>query len=89
MKAAATREKPLSTAFPDEPASAPHAEAPPPPKLRKVRYTLDLDPVQHKQLKRFALEADTDASAVMRALLVLLDTDTQVSSAVLTALLKD
>lgn len=99
MKAAATREKPLSTlasdqAFidpqPDAPAT-PDESSPLPslPKARKVRFTLDLDPVQHKNLKRFALEADTDASEVLRALLALLHSDTATKNAVLTAISKD
>ena len=42
---------------------------------KRVRFTLDLNPQQHKFLKRFALEADTDASAVVRALLAHLEED--------------
>lgn len=60
-----------------------------PPRVRRVRFTLDLDPEQHKALKRFALEADADASEVMRTLLAQLQTDTVLRNAVLTALLKD
>jgi hypothetical protein len=40
---------------------------------KRVRFTLDLNPQQHKFLKLFALEADTDASAVVRALLAHLE----------------
>ena len=54
-----------------------------------MRYTLDLEPEQHKNLKRFAVEADADASEVMRALLALLYTDTRVRNAVLTAISKN
>jgi hypothetical protein len=42
---------------------------------KRVRFTLDLNPQQHKFLKRFALEAETDASAVVRALLAHLEED--------------
>ena len=93
MKAAASREKPVSTVDDQErqPAAlTTSADAPgKPPRVRKVRYTLDLEPEQHKNLKRFAVEADADASEVMRALLALLYTDTQVRNAVLTAISKD
>lgn len=89
MKAAATREKPVSTSEPvgETPPSLPVPA--PVPRTRRVRYTLDLEPETHKNLKRFALEADADASEVMRALLALLHTDTGVRNAVLTALSKD
>ncbi|WP_407543345.1 hypothetical protein Q0M94_25805 (plasmid) [Deinococcus radiomollis] len=92
MKAAASREKPVTTAEESEvvPEIASSISTPvQPPRVRKVRYTLDLEPEQHKNLKRFAVEADADASEVMRALLVLLYTDTQVRNAVLTAISKD
>lgn len=46
---------------------------PRPPK--PVRFTLDLNREQHHFLKRFALDADTDASAVVRALLTRLQDD--------------
>ena len=92
MKAAASREKPVTTA--EEPEVTPDISSSgstpvQPPRVRKIRYTLDLEPGQHKNLKRFAVEADADASEVMRALLVLLYTDTQVRNAVLTAISKD
>ena len=40
-----------------------------------MRYTLDLDRSQHRFLRQFALDAEVDASAVMRALLRLLAED--------------
>lgn len=93
MKAAASREKPVSTIDElERPSATPTigADTPAkPPRVRKVRYTLDLEPEQHKNLKRFAVEADADASEVMRALLVLLYTDTHVQNAVFTAISKD
>lgn len=86
MKATAGREKPVSTALPplDTEDEAPTPVRP--PRVRRVRFTLDLDPEQHKALKRFALEADADASEVMRTLLAQLQTDTALRNAVLTAL---
>lgn len=90
MKAAASREKPVSTGEELELTGTTDVGPPvKPPRVRKVRYTLDLEPEQHKNLKRFALEADADASEVMRALLVLLYTDTRVRNAVLTAISKN
>lgn len=90
MKSAATREKPVSTT-PQVGEETTDAQAPVqvPVKSRRVRFTLDLEPDAHKNLKRFALEADADASEVMRALLALLHSNTQVRNAVLTAISKD
>lgn len=42
---------------------------------RTVRFTLDLARDQHRFLKRFALDAETDASVVLRALLLILAED--------------
>lgn len=93
MKAAASRQKPTSTTTETEGESSPEASpaspAPVVPRVRRVRFTLDLDPEVHKNLKRFALEADADASEVMRALLAILHSDPQVRNAVLTAVSKD
>ncbi|CAM4003344.1 hypothetical protein [Deinococcus frigens] len=91
MKAAATREKPVSTTVPvgETEETSVTSSAPVAPRVRKVRFTLDLEPEAHKNLKRFALEADADASEVMRALLALLHRDAQVRNAVLTAISKD
>jgi hypothetical protein len=44
-----------------------------------VRYTLDLSREQHRFLKRFAFDEETDASVVMRALLTLLQNDERVA----------
>lgn len=92
MKATTNREKPVST-VPTEtslPAAEPQEVPLPtrPPRVRRVRYTLDLDPEQHKALKRFALEAEADASEVMRILLAQLQTNTELKNAVNTALSK-
>jgi hypothetical protein len=42
---------------------------------RRVRYTLDLAREQHRFLKLFALDAEVDASVVMRVLLDCLEQD--------------
>jgi hypothetical protein len=57
-----------------------------PTKDRAVRYTLDLSREQHRFLKRYAFEAETDASVVMRALLALLKNDDTVARKVRSAL---
>ena len=44
-----------------------------------MRYTLDLSREQHRFLKRYAFEAEIDASVVMRALLSLLEKDETVA----------
>ena len=46
-----------------------------PTRGRRVRYTLDLSPEQHRALKRFAFDAEADASAIVRALLAELGSD--------------
>jgi hypothetical protein len=45
----------------------------------RVRYTLDLSREQHRFLKRYAFDAEIDASVVMRALLALLENDDTVA----------
>ncbi len=45
----------------------------------RVRYTLDLSKEQHRFLKQFALDAEADASAILRALLALLQTDQELA----------
>jgi hypothetical protein len=42
---------------------------------KKIRYTMDMDEVQHKFLKQFALDASTDSTVVVRALLSQLERD--------------
>lgn len=69
MRSVATREKPLSTAEPPAPSTTP------PPAGKRIRYTLDLSPEQHRFLKRWAFDREVDASAVMRELLTELATD--------------
>jgi hypothetical protein len=53
---------------------------------RRIRYTLDLSREQHRFLKRFAFDAETDASVVMRALLALLQNDEKLARRVLSDL---
>jgi hypothetical protein len=50
---------------------------------KRVRFTLDLHLQQHKFLKRFALEAETDASAVVRALLARLEEDEALAESIM------
>ncbi len=71
MRNTATREKPIRVGDEDKRRVK---ELPRDPGER-VRVSLDLSKEQHKALKRFALEAETDASAVLRALLVRLEAD--------------
>ena len=49
---------------------------------RRVRVTVDLTPEAHKALRLFAIEAETDASATIRALLELLHEDESVCARV-------
>lgn len=44
-----------------------------------MRYTLDLSREQHRFLKRYAFDAEINASVVMRALLALLKKDKTVA----------
>jgi hypothetical protein len=54
-----------------------------PTRGRRVRYTLDLSPEQHRALKRFAFDAEADASAIVRALLAELGSDPALARRVL------
>jgi len=58
------------------------AQRPPTTTARPIRYTLDLAREQHRFLKQFALDAEADASEVMRALLHLLEDDPGLASTV-------
>lgn len=49
----------------------------------RVRMTLDLSREQHRFLRQFALDADSDASSVLRTLLTLLEEDPALVSRVL------
>lgn len=59
-----------------------------PSSKRRVRYTIDLSPEQHRFLKRFAVDSDVDASAVTRTLLAILEDDERLASRVRESLLR-
>jgi hypothetical protein len=50
---------------------------------RRVRFTLDLARPQHRFLRQFALDAEADASVVLRVLLALLAEDGTLAKRVL------
>lgn len=54
----------------------------------RIRTTLDLSREQHRFLRQFALDADSDASSVLRALLALLEEDPELAKTVLTRLVR-
>lgn len=59
-------------------APAPTSTTAPSPTRRQgapARFTVELPRQQHRFVKRFALDADTDASSVTRALFTLLESD--------------
>lgn len=72
------REMPLAA----RPVDVTAAQRPPSPSARPIRYTLDLAREQHRFLKQFALDAEADASEVMRALLHLLEDEPSLASTV-------
>ena len=73
MRQTATRAKPIQ-----QPSSENASVA----EEKKVRFTLDLNKSQHKFLKLFALELETDASVVVRALLKHLESDPQLADSI-------
>lgn len=78
MRETTKREKPIRV----EEADARRVAVLPLDPQQRVRFTLDLAKEQHKFLKRFALEADTDASVVVRALLSRLERDEDFAAAI-------
>lgn len=50
---------------------------------RRIRVTLDLDHRQYRFLRRFAFEAETNASTVLRALLTALEEDDRLEREIL------
>jgi hypothetical protein len=50
---------------------------------RRVRITVDLAREQHRFLRRFAFDAEADASSVLRALIGLLEEDEGLAKKVL------
>ena len=77
---AATAELELPPAV--RPVDVTEAQRPPTTAARPIRYTLDLAREQHRFLKQFALDAEADASEVMRALLHLLEDEPSLASTV-------
>ncbi len=82
MRETAKREKPIRVGEGD----ARRVNELPADPQRRVRFTLDLSKEQHKFLKRFALDAEADASAVMRVLLRRLEGDEELMKAVMAEL---
>lgn len=54
-----------------------------PTAAQRVRFTLDLAREQHRFLKHFALDAEVDASVVVRVLLLILQEDEALAERVL------
>lgn len=52
-------------------------------KRETVRFTLDLDPEQHRFLKLYSLENGVKASVILRALVYLLEVDEAISNRVI------
>ena len=75
--------KPRRRPAPKTPAPAPAPERRPRPE-KPTRYTLDLDPGQHRFLKTYAAEVDGSAAEVMRALLAELKADQELAARVKT-----
>lgn len=63
---------------------ATETEQPKQPKAspKPVRFTLDLPRSQHKFLKRFALDADSDAAPIVRVLISRLERDEELARSV-------
>jgi hypothetical protein len=71
----AEQPKPVAVVVP-EAEETPHA-APPAPKERMVRITLDLKASQHKFLKRLALEEELSVADLLRAAVEMMEEDSQ------------
>ncbi|MBC9705820.1 MAG: hypothetical protein H9W81_12785 [Enterococcus sp.] len=52
-------------------------------KRETVRFTLDLDPEQHRFLKLYSLENGVKASVILRALVYLLEVDETIANRVI------
>ncbi len=48
-----------------------------------IRYSIDLEPDQHRFLRRYAFDAEIDASVVLRTVIRLLEHDVALSERVL------
>ena len=76
MRQVALHDKPTAAKVEShEVISAPVPPVTPPARERRIRYTLDLSPEQHRFLKRFAFDTEVDASAIVRVLLTELDSN--------------
>jgi hypothetical protein len=65
----------------DPPRLAGHRPRPPKP----IRYTLDLAPDDHRFLKQFAVDAEVNASVIVRALLSQLRADPELAARIRSA----
>ncbi len=74
MSLVATHPRP-TTGVADAPPARSRADTP-------ARFTVELPRAQHRFVKRFALDADSDASRVARALLTLLECDPELGERV-------
>jgi hypothetical protein len=72
----------LRSAIEGAPQPEPEQIKRPPRPVKPVRFTLDLAPDLHMVLKRFALDAEVDASVVMRAMIVMLRDDPDLAAQV-------
>lgn len=71
---AASIKQGMGGSSPNDPASVPdHVELP--GRLPDKRFTVVITNGQHRFLKRFALEANSDASTIARILFTMLETD--------------
>jgi hypothetical protein len=71
----AEQPKPVAVVVPE--AEETPSAAPPAPKERMVRITLDLKASQHKFLKRLALEEELSVANLLRAVVEMLEEDPQ------------
>jgi hypothetical protein len=77
----------VDTADPGAPAreDPPRLDGPRPRPPKPIRYTLDLAPDDHRFLKRFAVDAEVNASVIVRALLGQLRSDPDLAARVRSA----
>ncbi len=78
MRQTATREKPIQ----QEGVAIEEEDLKPIVEEKKIRFTLDLNKSQHRFLKLFALEAESDASVVVRTLIKHLENDSQLAESI-------
>lgn len=68
---------------PNPPVEDEQAEVLPPVKRKTIRFTIDFDAEQHRFLKLFSLESGVQAALVVRALVYLLETSSDMANAVI------